>query len=67
MENAFMTGGGGSTNSMRPSLGAGLAEGAANLKTLHAQWQEDYTNGVTQLQFRDWMKQRGMSNAAMDR
>lgn len=48
-----------------PSLGAGLAQGALDLKRLYPLWQDQYINGQTQLQFTDWMKAQGMQNPVL--
>ncbi len=49
------------------SLGTGLAQGAADLIKLREEWQRLYTDGDTNLQFRDWLAAQGISNPAMPR
>ena len=35
-----------------------MAQSAAEIQQLYPQWQMDYADGVTQLQFADWVRQR---------
>ena len=39
-------------------LGSDMAQSAAEIQQLYPQWQMDYADGATQLQFADWVRQR---------
>ena len=39
-------------------LGSGMAQSAAEIQQLYPQWQMDYADGATQLQFADWVRER---------
>ena len=56
-----------SSNSLAqaPSMGSGLAQGAADLKKQYPIWQQQYMDGTTQLQFPEWLKGQGQQNPAM--
>ncbi len=44
----------------RELLGQGLAGGAADMTMMHPIWLQEYAEGMTQLQFADWLKQKQM-------
>lgn len=49
------------------ALGAGLAQGAADLISLRKVWQEAYGGGETNLQFTDWLAAQGITNPVIRR
>lgn len=49
-----------------PNLGAGLAQGAMDIKSQYPVWQQQFMEGGTTLQFPEWFKgQQGQQNPAM--
>jgi len=67
MANAFMTGNSGGNAFAEAPLGTGLAQGAVDVIKLREEWQRLYTDGDTNLQFRDWLAAQGISNPVMPR
>lgn len=61
------SGGGNSMNPVNAPIGYGLARGAADLTSLHKIWTDEYTNGNTNLQFREWLASQGIKNPVMPR
>jgi len=37
-------------------MGSGLAQGTAEMLQLRPLWEQEYSNGITGLQFADWVK-----------
>ena len=64
MDNAFATS---SQPQSRNAMGSGLAQGSADLVRLRKMWQDQYSQGETQLQFREWLQEQGISNPTMPR
>lgn len=50
-------------NGTKNALSGGLAGSVVDLKKLRAEWQRQYINGETQLQFKDWAKGQGNLSA----
>lgn len=48
-------------------MGSGLAKSAADVIRLRKQWQELYSLGETELQFREWLDSQGVQNAVLPR
>lgn len=69
MANAFVTGpsSGGNALAANAPLGTGLAQGAADIIHLRKEWQRQYIDGETELQFREWLSSQGISNPTMQR
>jgi hypothetical protein len=68
MANAFMTGNtGGNALASDAPLGTGLVRGAVDVIKLREEWQRLYTDGDTNLQFKDWLAAQGISNPVMPR
>jgi hypothetical protein len=68
MANAFMTGNsGGNALAEDAPMGSGLVRSAADIIQQRQEWQRQYTEGETTLQFRDWLASQGISNAVMPR
>ena len=69
MANAFITGSPQTRNALATDapLGTGLAKAAADVTQLRQEWQRQYIDGVTELQFREWLEAQGISNPTLPR
>lgn len=48
-------------------IGTGLAQGAKDIALWRRKWQEEFVNGQTDLQFRDWLKQFNLKSPTLPR
>lgn len=46
---------------LRIPIGTGLAKGAKNINELHPQWMMEFADGTTALQFKEWLKEKGIN------
>lgn len=55
------------SNALAGNYGSGLMQGVADIKKQYPIWQQQYMDGITTLQFNDWLKQQGQQNPIMPR